>query len=1170
MNKKSLHNNQPMWFLLRCVALMAVMMATTFGAVAQNPTEIDDLSDIGATGNYIITDDINAASFTSITSFSGTLTAQAKADGTFPVISGLTQPLFSTATNATISNIMLKDVEISQAGYVGAICGKADGATRIYNCGVLPTNNTATSTSSISSSGVNGTEPSYCGSLVGFLDGNARVINCFSFANINGGAVKAGIVGYNNYASKYNDLKTMVMNCMFYGDIATGGTIVPIYGGNNISNDYRSSASGNAGPDYRLNNYNYYLYEAPFSKNNTTSNPIITSYNCALAAEERFLVRFEFYRHLLNSTRELAAWYATGTPTQSSMLKWVLDPSIAPYPILKQQGTYPSVVNYDPNYTYINGVEKKRDTINTRNHGGKLGTLTVNISKPSTPTAGQAWPSNVTIQSSVTRPILDKDTANYNYNYRKIQLPYYNEVGDKNYTENKVVTGWMITSLTGGTQGSYTETNYDYPNYNYADRGTYAKDLYSVSHRIFSQGGYFNVPDEVTAITIEPYWGKAAYLSDLCYDRYGYNTTDNLTQVGGGARYTAASDGKYYIDIYGDNNLQQVFTTASDAIDALTGVSSATVYDYAVVLVGNYHHHVKEDKSAPEISKGSTPFTIMSIDRNRDNEPDYCLIYRSGKNLQICPIRFDFITVPGMGMAHKMASNDNLAIPGNCCPNGWFEITTTGLIKYGQFEHSHNGKTLAPLIFMGGVIEQFVANNTGQSSAYVDKTKYMLFGDNVWFKMFSNGCHMDKWIAPPRRPISITGGEYEVFYLSGYFRPDANPPAENAECYVDGGKFGEMAGAGQEHINGNVTWLINHADVDKFFGGGINAAKPITGNISTTINNSWVDYFCGGPMFGDMLEQGTYTITYAKNKDGSSTGTTNVTIGSDRTVTTTANNTTFGTFFGAGYGGTAIYRKDFYNVFEQLNYNEWNSKVNNTYKSGTRGYYESGKGVKVNYNYEFFGGSAGNVHRLYLQYASFSLAKTNNVTSELTGCTVLHNFYGGGSLGAVDGNATSTLTNCTINGNAFGAGFSVTIPTVDIRELRTNPGPFIPEPYYNTNTGVYEKGGYPENTTYSWIHVQSLSNGSFALDESSHSIKTTENLDDLGKVLGNVTLTLKGNNTSVAGNVYGGGDQSGVSGNTTVILEDGTSVSGNVYGGGNEGPVAGDSEVKIQNQSSSK
>ena len=1118
-------------------AVLVLLLYGSFDVVCgqTNITTLAQLEAInGQSGNYKIKNNISARGMTSIESFSGTLEADINPDTHMPYhIQNLDAPLFTTLTG-TVKNLVLEDVSISgHSGNTGAIACEAGGNARIYNVGII-------------SGSVGGT--GYTGGLVGLLNnaetGGARVINCYSFANITSGTVKAGIVGYNNYASKYNDLKTMVMNCMFYGDIATGGTIVPIYGGLEISNDYTSNS------DYRLNNYNYFLYEAPFSKKNNTSNVIISSYNCALAAEERFLVRFEFYRHLLNSTRELAAWYATGIATQSSMLKWVLDKNIAPYPILKKQGKYPSVVNYDSIYTYIDGEKQKRDTITVRNHGGKLGELTVNISKPVTPTAGQAWPSNVTIQSSVTVPILDKDTANYNFNYRKIQLPYYNDVGDKNYTSNKVVTGWMITDITGGTQGSYTETDYDYPNYNYADRSTYAKDLYSVSHRIFSQGGYFNVPDGVTAITIEPYWGKAAYLSDACYDRYGYNTTDDLTQVGGGQRYTGGTS-----TITVDGISQTVYTTATAALGTLTGVGSPTVYDYAIVLVGNYHHHTTEGKGGTELSSGDKPFTIMSIDLNQDNEPDYCLIYRSGKNQQICPIRFDFITVPGMVMAHKMAqtskaSNDrDLGIPGNCCPKGWFEITTTGLIRYGQFEHSDNRKTLAPLIFMGGVIDQFVANNrqnAGTNIDYNNKTKYMLFGDNVWFKMLSNGTHMDNGAATPHRPISLIGGEYEKLYLSGYFKPTANACTttggdNNAECYIDGGKFGEVAGAGQEDISGNVTWLVNHADMESFYGGGIKAsdANQITGDITTTIKNSHVKLFCGGPEFGDVA--------------------------SGKTVTTTATDCVFGTYFGAGFGGTSIYRQYVKNEYQLKNY-DWNSWVSDSYdKSGGdnyRGKYYSGRGISCGYEYEFFGGSGGNVARLYIKYASFSLAQCNDVSSTLTGCTVQKNYYGGGSLGAVVGDATSTLTDCTVHGSVFGAGFSATIPKASVFAL----GGFNPIPNYNEKTGIYESEGFPASSEFTWTHVGSLSNKAQALDGTS--IKTTKDLSGLGTVSGNVTLTIKGE-SHIYGSVFGGGESSDVTGNdktVTVTLEGNTIIDHNVFGGGDRGKVNGSTEVYIKEE----
>ena len=1141
--------------------LFLLLAAGTAPAWAVDITALSQITD--PSGNYVITDNINASSFaTSIVSFSGTLEAAINPDTHMPYrIKNLSEPIFTTLTG-TVKNLVLEDVSISgHTGNTGAIACEASGDARIYNVGIL-------------SGSVGGT--GYTGGLVGLLNntetGGARVINCYSFANITGGSEKAGIVGHNNYASKANAIRTMVMNCMFYGDIASGGTVAPIYGGVSISNDYDSSKR----PNDKLNNYNYFLYEAPFSKNNTTNNVIITKYNCALAAEERFLVRFEFYRHLLNSTRELAAWYVTGNPNDgkgvgaaNKMLKWVLDKGIASYPILKEQGTYPSVVNYDPEETYDSetGQNISRSSVTERNKGGfiksnnQTKTLTVNI------VIGSGAPSGASIKngkSQITLKCTDKDFDDYNFNYDKVQLPYYNEVGNGNYTENKVVTGWKIT--VAGGNSTYTTTNYDAPNYNFADRDCTGKDNYNTSGRVFAQGAYFNVPTGVTSISIEPYWGKAVYLSDACYDRYGYNTTDNLTQVGGGQRYTNNTN----CPVLAGN--QKVYTKLKDndgALAALSGVNNPTVYDYAVVLVGNYHHHTTEGQNGGELSDGTKPFTIMSIDLNEDNEPDYCLIYRSGKNKNICPIRYDFITVPGMVMAHKMASNGDLGIPGNCVPRGWFEVTTTGLIKFGQFMHSYNQKTLAPLILMGGIFDQFVSNNTTNKQSneqYTNRTQYMILGDNVWFKLFSNGAHMDHASPTPHRPMSVIGGEFEKLYLSGYFRPDANVCTtgqgdNNAECYIDGGKFGEVAGAGQERISGNVTWLVDHADIESFYGGGIKASNEIqiTGNINTMIKNSQVKLFCGGPQFGDMTAASGDTPAAS--------------------VTTNATNCTFGTFFGAGFGGTSIYRDPYMNEYQKKNYNWNNDYVNKSFDNSSggsyRGKYTLGKGIACGYEYEFFGGSAGNIGRLYIKYASFSLATTHSVTSNLTGCTITGNFYGGGSRGKVEGDVTSTLDNCIVNGSVFGAGYSATIPTATV----LSTGGFSTEPNYNETTGVYEKEEYPSSADYTWTNVESLSNGNQAIE--GNSIKTTLDLSksNLGSVSGNVILTLKGD-TKVGtlqgqtlientGNVYGGGDESYVTGaghTITVNMKDNTEVYGDVFGGGNKGLVEGNTEVNIINE----
>ena len=96
-----------------------------------------------------------------------------------------------------------------------------------------------------------------------------------------------------------------------------------------------------------------------------------------------------------------------------------------------------------------------------------------------------------------------------------------------------------------------------------------------------------------------------------------------------------------------------------------------------------------------------------------------------------------------------------------------------------------------------------------------------------------------------------------------------------------------MAGAGYEQVKGDVTFKIDHSIIDEFYGGGINAAKPVTGIIDVTINNSLVGIYCGGPKVGVMS-----TVD-----------------GKLKTVTTNATGTTFGVFYGGGNGGTSYYRE---------------------------------------------------------------------------------------------------------------------------------------------------------------------------------------------------------------------------------------------------------------------
>jgi hypothetical protein len=1088
---------------------------------ATQATELD--------GHYILTENVTADVFANLYDgdFTGVL------DGDMYTISGLSHALFNKINGGTVKNVMLDGVNITSGTNVGAIANEVIGQSNkkacIYNCGVL-------------SGSVSGSEK--VGGLVGVLgqigttDADkancyARVINCFNYADIKGGNYKSGIVGYNCYATNTDNLRSMVMNCMFYGDIlnvTSGDHVAPIYGGTLISN---KDSKG-------VGNYNYFRAEATYIENQKTG--VTYDYNCALMAETRYLQRFEFFRHLLNAHREVAAWWATDDrANKDQIMKWVLEPSqigsSTPYPILKRPGKYPSVVNIDAEHAVIG---------KPRNQGGKLGELIVNIRMGDGGAVfGPSSTASITT-NRLTLNITDKDTLHYNFNYYKVQLPYYNDVGTGNYrlgsdggekTSSRVVTGWKIVDIKGGTPGTFTNTGADVTYdeegniatmpFNFADRNCTNKDLYSESGRVFNQGAYWDVPEGVTEITIEPYWAKCVYLADA-YADVVYNTSmttpNNVKTVGGGQIYTNGGENQF--------NGQKVYTALTGdngaiASNVLGTNQNHTVYDYAVVLVGNFHHY-------NTIEGGNKPYTVTSVDLDGDNEPDYSFMLRFDSRKTFHPVRYDFLNLVGLGMAQKSTGGTGSYNFGIMQPKYWFETTNTSLFRVTQFEYDRSDRVAAPYIVQGGVMEQWVS---GQSAGAANKTTYFHVGGNVWFKEFHRGTHQDQNLTSKHPPVSVTGGDFDEFYLTGLYKA-VTTQDDNAECYISGGRFGIVAGTGLEgigdaskHTNGNITWQVSYADIREFYGGGINAKSPIQGNITTIIKGSHVKTFCGGPKFGDMW-----------------TG---------RTVKTTATDCEFGTYFGAGYGGNSFSRQTPYNYNNQMNIN-WNKWVkgeiraetdNNftgykrEYKkvtSGNRGIFE---GVSTQFNYQFLpmSANADNCARLFIEYVTFSLAKTKNVTSNLTGCTITGNFYGGGSLGKVEGPVTSTLRGCTVNGSVFGAGYSASLPTVAVDSIG-----FRVEPYYYDALGSYRKGVKGPTTNYTWDYKTTVNSTATAVDTTKHVLYTSEDLNTLGTVTGKVTLNIE-EGTTITNDVFGGGESSNSTDSVVVNIKGGT--MRNVYGG---------------------
>lgn len=1096
----------------------------------------------GATYHYELKADVDAAG--SITEpFNGIF------DGGSYTITGLDHPFFNTVDGGVVKNVTLKSVAISSsADTVGAIASVAMGYSRIYNCGILPnsadfpagTHPTVTTTGNCA------------GGLVGSLRDNSRVINCYSYADVRAVNTASGIVGYNTFASttevsggKYTKLRTAIVNCLFYGDINGGTNQYGVYGGQLITN---AATTG-------ISSYNYFRNGTKFTAANghpntsggaaVVGNP--TAYNCSFPAEERYLTQVEFHRSLLNSNRELCGWWVKSDVAPSTMsttdvqaiakdasiiYKWVVDPNLAPYPILKPFGKYPSIVNGNTGTPWF-------DRTTAEPYQGKqLGTLSVTV---------QSGTHSSAADQILNIPITDMDTLHYDFGYRKVQLPYFNTVFGNpessdwdvkyagNYTDS-VVTGWKVKAVDNTGSHSFLA---DWENgYNFADRQCTGKDIYDTTYRVFAQGGNYYVPDGVSAITIEAYWGKAIYVCDNgnSYDRV--NVTEGTT----GTHFAPAGTRPAL------GNEQTVYTSKiRDVIDNITVKKS--VYDHAIVLVGNVQESNGNNAVTVTGDNNTRGFTIMSADFDFDEEPDYCLEWQLGTGTTrntIAPIRFDFLPVVELGIAGKLHNSTNFFALGCFRSYGHFEVTETAFIRFGQFEFELQTRDNGPIILNGGIFDQYTRGRNNETNQHIT---YVIVGGHLVMPSFTPGAHVGQNYTTRHCAVNALGGDFTSFYLTGGYNENVTPYDDNPHCYIDGGRFGTIAAAYKEGIKGNVYWRINHALIGEFYGGGMMSDdnKVVKGNIDVVIDNSIVGKYCGGPKFGNMA--------------------------SGKKVTTSATGTTFDHFYGAGNGGT--------NYVQFANDDktdgprtpaQWLNLLTTSGngKYSPRKFISTAKGYHANYDYEEIKPSTGTtsqmIDRIYYYSAQFATTNTGNIKSTLTNCIVKNNFYGAGFLGGVNGNVESTLIDCTVLGSVFGAGYSAAVPKVDIYNTDKTP------PIANTYTGMVTPQSGGTFKSYTWCDTIGSTGEPVAHDTL---FFTEMSLDNLGAVSQHVTLILKGNTivgTDVGGgvpkaktgNVFGGGDQSAVSGNTTVIIQDNTHILGNVYGGGNEGTVGGNSEVRIK------
>ncbi len=180
-----------------------------------------------------------------------------------------------------------------------------------------------------------------------------------------------------------------------------------------------------------------------------------------------------------------------------------------------------------------------------------------------------------------------------------------------------------------------------------------------------------------------------------------------------------------------------------------------------------------------------------------------------------------------------------------------------------------------------------------------------------------------------------------------------------------------------------------------------------------------------------------------------------------------------------------------------------------------------------------------------------------SVNINLNETKITNSIYGGGKGGTVSTNINLSINKCTIGGSVFGAGLGLTDELTYI--IQWSSGPVvngIDNAINNFNKNAASLGnplwneapkGYPsydaENAQIVTRIYHSKSEG-----EGNHNLflNGKKAALTLSEVTGNVNVTIK--DSTVSGNVYGGGSISVVRGNIS-LSTDNTTIKGNIFGG---------------------
>ena len=408
----------------------------------------------------------------------------------------------------------------------------------------------------------------------------------------------------------------------------------------------------------------------------------------------------------------------------------------------------------------------------------------------------------------------------------------------------------------------------------------------------------------------------------------------------------------------------------------------------------------------------------------------------------------------------------------------------------------------------------------------------------------------------------LLGGNAPAFHIfSCWLQYNySNLPRNNPEVLIKSGAYARIMGGGSPGTSSGQGQTTSH----DFTG---SASNPFNITITVDIKNS-TKTLSASTVTGNLID---YDVNLLGG--GSATG------NNYSNVTINIKNGTVGRVLGASIGDS------------QTRPNNWNYPCNTYLGTAT-------VNITGGTTTELYGGCLGR------NMGVTSASSTGNTcdsyfygtaTINISGGEVQNNIYGAGAGGVsgYDANSSDTyrsygqnyttsvninISGGTINGSIFGGGYGY---TEYLNENTTaNDGGFL---YGNSNIvisgsptingNIYGAGcGYEAYSTKnqiagmkgnSYIEINDTPTITGTIYGAGAGFTTRANM---AKITGTTSIKI---NTGISNEVYGGGQNAKLAGNSTINIEQGTHTA-DIYGGGNQGTVEGTATVNIKGDSNTR